>query len=113
MANTTRSTDANLTSNVMQALKQEAKALTGTAPDPLFQSNLDVEFVISFRYSSAGKAAVTGDDVPPEKQLEKLLHVLDLAGLRTTVRDGGNGTLLIFTRIRSERKLMGEVYRSR
>lgn len=98
----------------MQALKQESQKVLGEAtPSPLFSSNLDVEFVITFRYANAGQSAQTGDSSTPEEQLEKLLHTLDLAGLRTVVRDGGNGTLLVFTRIRSEKKLLGEVYRSR
>ncbi|KAK6341664.1 hypothetical protein TWF696_008733 [Orbilia brochopaga] len=97
----------------MEALKGATKATGTNSPPPHFAANLDVEYVIVFRYANAGVSAQTGDSTPPEEQLEKLLHTLDLAGLRTVVRDGGNGTLLIFTRIRSEKKLLGEIYRSR
>ncbi|EPS38450.1 hypothetical protein H072_7796 [Dactylellina haptotyla CBS 200.50] len=97
----------------MQALKEAQKPLGTGTPTSIFAANLDVEYVISFRYANAGQPAQTGDSSTPEEQLEKLLHTLDLAGLRTVVRDGGNGTLLIFTRIRSEKKLLGEIYRSR
>ncbi|KAF3939710.1 Anoctamin-10 [Dactylella cylindrospora] len=98
----------------MQTLKEESQKLSGSAtPTTIFAANLDVEYVITFRYANAGKAAQTGDSSTPEEQLERLLHTLDLAGLRTVVRDGGNGSLLVFTRIRSEKKLLGEVYRSR
>ncbi|KAK6357887.1 hypothetical protein TWF730_007244 [Orbilia blumenaviensis] len=97
----------------MQALKEASRAGGAATPPSIFDANLDVEFVITFRYSNAGSTAQTGDSKTPEEQLERLLHTLDLAGLRTVVRDGGNGSLLIFTRIRSEKKLLGEIYRSR
>lgn len=48
-----------------------------------------------------------------EVQFEKLIGALDGVGLRTEVRDGANGNALIFVRVRSEQKLVGEVYRSR
>lgn len=48
-----------------------------------------------------------------EVQFEKLIGALDSVGLRTEVRDGANGNALIFVRVRSEQKLVGEVYRSR
>ncbi|KAF3192388.1 hypothetical protein TWF106_001527 [Orbilia oligospora] len=97
----------------MQALKEASKASGTGTPPSIFDANLDVEYVITFRYANAGSSAQTGDSRTPEEQLERLLHTLDLAGLRTVVRDGGNGSLLIFTRIRSEKKLLGEIYRSR
>ncbi|EWC44744.1 hypothetical protein DRE_06522 [Drechslerella stenobrocha 248] len=97
----------------MEAIKEASQIPGVTTPPSLFAANLDVEFVITFRYANAGADAQTGDSTTPEEQLEKLLHTLDLAGLRTVVRDGGNGILMVFTRIRSENKLFGEVYRSR
>ncbi|KAK6532287.1 hypothetical protein TWF281_006478 [Arthrobotrys megalospora] len=97
----------------MQALKEASRASGAATPPSIFDANLDVEYVITFRYANAGSSAQTGDSRTPEEQLERLLHTLDLAGLRTVVRDGGNGSLLIFTRIRSEKKLLGEIYRSR
>lgn len=97
----------------MQALKEASRASGVGTPPSIFDANLDVEYVITFRFANAGSSAQTGDSRTPEEQLERLLHTLDLAGLRTVVRDGGNGSLLIFTRIRSEKKLLGEIYRSR
>ncbi|KAI5853032.1 calcium-activated chloride channel-domain-containing protein [Morchella snyderi] len=68
--------------------------------------NLGVEYVISFRFDGAEKQKV-------EAQFEKLIAALDGVGLRTEVRDGANGNVLVFVRVRSEQKLVGEVYRSR
>lgn len=48
-----------------------------------------------------------------ETQFGELIAALDAVGLRTEVRDGANGNLLVFVRVRSEQKLVGEVYRSR
>jgi len=48
-----------------------------------------------------------------EAQFERLIAALDSAGLRTEARDGANGSVLVFVTIRSEQKLIGEVYRSR
>lgn len=48
-----------------------------------------------------------------EAQFVKLIGALDGVGLRTEVRDGTNGNVLVFVRVRSEQKLVGEVYRSR
>ncbi|KAK6347814.1 hypothetical protein TWF718_005638 [Orbilia javanica] len=97
----------------MQALKEASGTSGAGTPPSIFDANLDVEYVITFRFANAGSSAQTGDSTTPEDQLERLLHTLDSAGLRTVVRDGGNGSLLIFTRIRSEKKLLGEIYRSR
>src|SRR5436305_13124887 len=94
--------------------RDSVKRITPDAtPTHVFSKNLDVEFIISFRYDNPVKAPGTGDKIPAEKQFEKLLRALDKAGLSMEVRDGGKGNLLIFVRVRSERKLHGEVYRSR
>ena len=55
---------------------------------------------------AADKAAV-------EAQFEKLIAALDAVGMRTEVRSGRNGSVLVFVRIRSAQKLIGTVYRSR
>lgn len=56
---------------------------------------------------------VGADKQKVEAQFEKLIAALDGVGLRTEVRDGANGNVLVFVRVRSEQKLVGEVYRSR
>lgn len=99
----------------MNSSQQPTGPITSEAtPTKVFASNLDVDFVISFRYN---KTSSTTDEVgnasTPEQQFQKLLLALDKAGLAVEVRDGQNGNLLVFVRIRSERKLLGEVYRSR
>lgn len=48
-----------------------------------------------------------------EAQFKKLIAALDSVGLRTEARDGANGSVLVFVTVRSEQKLIGEVYRSR
>ena len=46
-------------------------------------------------------------------QFEKLVHALDRVGLRVEVRNGRNNSVLVFVRIKSQRKFMAEIYRSR
>ena len=89
--------------------------------------NLGVDYVISFRFTSAGmlsphlpQFSFSSADLPrytdqkrAEAQLERLVHSLDRVGLRVEVREGRNGSVLVFVRIKSQRKLMAEVYRSR
>jgi hypothetical protein len=48
-----------------------------------------------------------------EAQFEKLIQLLVGVGLAVGVRDGDDCSLLVFTKIASERRLLGEVYRSR
>ncbi|PWW72989.1 DUF590-domain-containing protein [Tuber magnatum] len=69
-------------------------------------NNQGVDYVISFRFGGTAKEKA-------EAQFEKLIVALDSVGLRTEVRDGANGSVLVFVTVRSERKLIGEVYRSR
>ena len=92
-------------------------ALAG-APDsergPLAILNHDVEFIISFKHNGESNAYnESGNVVTAETQFQNLLRALNKAGLRVETRDGGDGTILMFVRIRSEKKLLGEVYRSR
>jgi anoctamin-10 len=53
------------------------------------------------------------DKAAVEMQFEKLIATLDTVGMRTEVRNGRNKSILVFVRIRSAQKLVGEVYRSR
>jgi anoctamin-10 len=54
-----------------------------------------------------------GDKAEVATQLQKLIEALDQVGMRTEVRDGTEGKLLVFVKVRSTQKLVGEVYRSR
>ena len=89
--------------------------------------NLGVDYVISFRFKTTSKLSLTcipvfipSTDLPrytdqkqAEAQLERLVHSLDRVGLRVEAREGRNGSVLVFVRIKSQRKFMAEVYRSR
>ncbi|KAI5778942.1 calcium-activated chloride channel-domain-containing protein [Geopyxis carbonaria] len=70
-------------------------------------SNKGVDFVISFAFSRAK------DKNESEAAFQRLLNALDAIGMRTEVRNGLEGKLLVCVRIRSTQKLIGEVYRSR
>ncbi|KAJ9668071.1 hypothetical protein H2201_001877 [Coniosporium apollinis] len=80
-------------------------ATTGPKSKAL-QTNMDVDYVIVYRFTDLDKqtAIVT---------FEKLIQALSSVGLATEVRNGGNHSVLVFTRVASERHLYGEVYRSR
>ncbi|KAF3051035.1 hypothetical protein E8E11_008351 [Didymella keratinophila] len=70
------------------------------------QSNLDVDYVISYRFAKSDKAKAAA-------QFEKLCHALANVGLQTEARNGENHSLLLFVRVASDEHLFGEVYRSR
>ncbi|KAF2761342.1 DUF590-domain-containing protein [Pseudovirgaria hyperparasitica] len=70
------------------------------------QTNLDVDYVISYRFADSDKATAAA-------KFEKLCHSLSSAGLATEVRNGENHSLLLFVKVASEEHLYGEVYRSR
>lgn len=69
-------------------------------------SNLGIDYVISFRFAAADKKKA-------EAQFEQLVSALDKVGLRVEARDGRNGSVLVFVRIKSHSKFRAEVYRSR
>ncbi|RDI88360.1 hypothetical protein Vi05172_g1080 [Venturia inaequalis] len=71
-----------------------------------FKSNMEVDYVISYRFATTDrKAAIV--------QFEKLIQALASVGLATEVRNGGKHSLLVFVKVASEEHLFGEVYRSR
>jgi len=53
------------------------------------------------------------DKKKAEAQFEQLVSALDKVGLRVEARDGRNGSVLVFVRIKSHSKFRAEVYRSR
>ncbi|KAJ4993051.1 hypothetical protein SVAN01_01403 [Stagonosporopsis vannaccii] len=81
----------------------EASAMTKSKA---LQSNLDVDYVISYRFAKTDKARAAA-------QFEKLCHALANVGLQTEARNGDNHSLLLFVRVASDEHLFGEVYRSR
>ncbi|KAL7266877.1 hypothetical protein RUND412_010559 [Rhizina undulata] len=80
--------------------------ITPAASAKALSNNKYVEYVILFRFKDTEEQKV-------RTQFENLIGALDRVGLRTEARDGGNGSVLVFVRVRSERKLIAEVYRSR
>ncbi|WPG99362.1 Calcium-activated chloride channel [Acrodontium crateriforme] len=76
------------------------------AKSPALQSNVGVDYVVVYRYSTADKKAA-------ENTFASLIARLSSVGLETEVRTGDNHSLLIFLRMASEEHMLGEVYRSR
>ena len=70
------------------------------------QGSFDVDYVIVYRFTDLTKEEA-------RQGLEKLVHALARVGLLTEVRDGGNCSLLIFTKTATDNRLAHVVYRSR
>ena len=87
------------------------------------QSNLDVDYVISYRFAKTGAQHVNAlkqliadrvtDKAKAAAQFEKLCYALANVGLQTEARNGDNHSVLLFARVASDEHLFGEVYRSR
>ncbi|KAF2097207.1 DUF590-domain-containing protein [Rhizodiscina lignyota] len=79
------------------------------APEPKspgLQTNMDVEYVIVYRFAKVEKQKAT-------EEFSSLVEALGNVGLATEVRNGESHSLLIFVKVASEEHLFGEVYRSR
>lgn len=76
------------------------------AKSTALQTNLDVDYVITYRFADTEKAKAAA-------QFEKLCEALANVGLQTEVRNGDSYSLLLFVRVASDEHLFGEVYRSR
>ncbi|KAL9090085.1 MAG: hypothetical protein Q9159_002150 [Coniocarpon cinnabarinum] len=76
------------------------------APEQARHSNMDVDYVVTYRFSDSDKEQAIS-------QYDKLVQALAGVGLSTEVRNGENHSLLIFVRPESEQNLFAEVYRSR
>lgn len=79
------------------------------APEPKgpgMDTNMDVDYVLIFRFTDTDKAEAT-------KQFEELVQALAKVGLATEVRTGESHSLLVFVKVASDEHLYGEVYRSR
>jgi anoctamin-10 len=103
--------------------------LTSASPSDMaksnaLQTNLDVDYVITYRFANTGMLASTvgrmkqcadihADKAKAAAQFEKLCEALANVGLQTEVRNGDSHSLLLFVRVASDKHLFGEVYRSR
>lgn len=105
------------------ALLDSSQSSAMTKPKAL-QSNLDVDYVISYSFAKTGmrhvdalirplEADYNTDKAKAAAQFEKLCHTLASVGLQTEARNGDNHSLLLFVRVASDEHLFGEVYRSR
>lgn len=102
-----------------------SSSLSAMAKSQALQSNMDVDYVISYRFAKTGsycrggylgQAVGTDHDTDKAKaiaQLEKLCQAVSNVGLQTEVRLGDSDTVLLFVRVVSDQHLFGEVYRSR
>lgn len=86
--------------------------------------NLDVDYVITFRFPETSKPLCTTreasvnpstvlDKLEAQQGLQSLLQALARVGLAIEVRNGDNCSLLIFVKVASDKILSHEVYRSR
>jgi anoctamin-10 len=88
-------------------------------------SNLDVDYVLVYRFSSEGKVGllpftyllrtdtVLSDKSKAISKFQDLIRALVDVGLETEVRNGEDSTLLVFIRAADENIFGDVVYRSR
>ncbi|KAJ4305414.1 hypothetical protein N0V90_000945 [Kalmusia sp. IMI 367209] len=76
------------------------------AKSQALQTNMDVDYVIVYRFAKLDKAKAIA-------QFEKLVEALSSVGLQTEARNGDSHSILLFVRVASDEHLFGEVYRSR
>ncbi|KAK3696462.1 hypothetical protein LTR37_017963 [Vermiconidia calcicola] len=76
------------------------------AKNPALATNMEVDYVIVFRYATTDKAQA-------EQRLEEMLERLSGAGLATEVRKGNDHSVLVFIKVGSDEHMNAEIYRSR
>ncbi|KAL9604391.1 MAG: hypothetical protein Q9219_000579 [cf. Caloplaca sp. 3 TL-2023] len=76
------------------------------APSNTLHSNLDVDFVLTYRFADT-------NHVEARDGFTALMQALARAGLTTEVRNGENCSLLVFIKVGSQKRFTQEVYRSR
>ncbi|KAF1999643.1 DUF590-domain-containing protein [Amniculicola lignicola CBS 123094] len=76
------------------------------AKSQALESNMDVDYVLTYRFAKTDKATAAA-------KFERLVEALASVGLDTEVRNGDNHSVLLFVRVASDEHLFGEVYRSR
>ncbi|KAK3338621.1 calcium-activated chloride channel-domain-containing protein [Lasiosphaeria hispida] len=77
-----------------------------TKDEPGLKSNFDVDYVIHYKIP-------TTDTAEAEAALLQLVQALASVGFATEVRNGGKSSLLVFTKIASDKLLTSQVYRYR
>ena len=89
------------------------------------ESNLDVDYVLVYRFSPEGKFGLlplaslpVTDSMPLDKHkaisnFQNLIRALADVGLETEVRNGEDSTLLVFVKAADEKIFSEVVYRSR
>ncbi|KAF2863880.1 DUF590-domain-containing protein [Piedraia hortae CBS 480.64] len=70
------------------------------------QTNMDVDYVIVFRYATTEKEKAAA-------RFQELVQRLSSVGLATEVRNGKEHSVLVFVRVASAQHMYAEVYRSR
>ncbi|PBP28484.1 plasma membrane channel protein [Diplocarpon rosae] len=83
-----------------------AKSLYELKVDSALHTNLDVDYVIVYRFATTSTAHA-------EAQFVKLVQALNDVGLATEVRNGDNCALLIFVKVAAVQRSRTEIYRSR
>ncbi|KAF1842573.1 DUF590-domain-containing protein [Cucurbitaria berberidis CBS 394.84] len=98
----------SLSSNIylLKTALLTSSSSSAMAKSQALQSNLDVDYVISYRFAKTDKATAAA-------KFEKLCEALSNVGLQTEVRNGDSHSVLLFVRVASDEHLFGEVYRSR
>ncbi|KAK4450641.1 Anoctamin-10 [Podospora aff. communis PSN243] len=85
--------------------------LTGDKKDEAgLKSNFDVDYVIHYKLPASGAKTETAE---AEAAFVQLIQALANVGFATEVRNGGKSSLLVFTKIASEKLLNNQVYRYR
>ncbi|KAK8212590.1 calcium-activated chloride channel-domain-containing protein [Phyllosticta capitalensis] len=81
-------------------------AAPGSESSQALETNMDVDYVVSYRFDDKDKDASLA-------KFEELVRALSSVGLATEVRNGEDNSVLVFCRVASKDHLFGEVYRSR
>ncbi|KAM7185042.1 Calcium-activated chloride channel domain containing protein [Rhypophila sp. PSN 637] len=76
--------------------------------EPGLKSNFDVDYVIHYKIPTQD-----AEKAEAEAAFIQLIKALSTVGFATEVRNGGKSSLLVFTKIASDKLLNNQVYRSR
>lgn len=94
-------------------------------PSASADSNLDVDYVLVYRFTSKGKSGLVPlmslpktdstllDKNKAVSRFQNLIRALADVGLETEVRNGEDATLLVFVKAADEKIFSDVVYRSR
>jgi hypothetical protein len=84
-----------------------ARANMSLKPKAAIKSNLEVDYVIVYRFSSAASKSSAQADY------EKLIEALARVGLNIEVRSGENQSILVFVKATNDERFNNQIYRSR